>query len=686
MPPKRVFVNSVDLYVGQNIAKHFAESVIGAALEEADEEDEEDEGKVKDCYTVIGTLQHEESEKPKWLSELVENTEEGIKAAVLTCDYILWDISSNQNQVEKGYQAINGIYENMEEYTGSKLFVCVSTVFCWGKTRPSDPEDLEAPIREDEYRRRRAHDKYRRHIDLEKHITKCGKQTRGKLKTLVVASGLNYGAGENLFHDMFRSAWHLDPKNLRIFGEGKNVLPTIHILDLASVITFVVESGPEAAYLIAADNSMLTLSEIAKCISENLGTGTVESFPGDLPPLDVSVAPSVDELLSLDLRLEPTTVRDMQDTMTKPWIAPEGFVESVGKIVMEYKVTRGLLPVKVYFHGPPLSGTESIARDLCAQYKLHYVSKATVIAESIAKLEGSKALLEQGDLEGDAKDAAEEDVSTLQELETAKEENGGEYENEQIIAWYKAKLESMACRNQGYVSDSFPETEEQATELFAPPDDVDDDETPPPSIVPEFVVALEASDDLLYERARGLSESKALELGYDEEGTKTAVAAFRTANTVDETVLNFFDYQEIHPLMLDVSNMSEADVIKRLKVVIGKPHNYGPTPAEKQELEKQKAAKKVRDDAKAASDKAKADAEEAQHRKKSQQEWDSKLGEIKHQEAEALDASSLPLRSFLMRHIMPTLSEGLAEVCKARPSDPIDALAEFLFKANPQIE
>ena len=63
-----------------------------------------------------------------------------------------------------------------------------------------------------------------------------------------------------------------------------------------------------------------------------------------------------------------------------------------------------------------------------------------------------------------------------------------------------------------------------------------------------------------------------------------------------------------------------------------------------------------------------------------------KLAEVKKQEQEALEAVSAPLRNYLMRHVMPTLTQGLVEVCKARPEDPIDFLAEYLFKANPQVQ
>ena len=58
---------------------------------------------------------------------------------------------------------------------------------------------------------------------------------------------------------------------------------------------------------------------------------------------------------------------------------------------------------------------------------------------------------------------------------------------------------------------------------------------------------------------------------------------------------------------------------------------------------------------------------------------------LKEQQA-SLEEAALPLRTFLMRHIMPTLTEGLMEVCHNRPEDPVDFLAEYLFQNNPQID
>ena len=41
------------------------------------------------------------------------------------------------------------------------------------------------------------------------------------------------------------------------------------------------------------------------------------------------------------------------------------------------------------------------------------------------------------------------------------------YSSQHILEFYKQKLKSMPCQNQGFVLDGFPKTEEEAKELFA---------------------------------------------------------------------------------------------------------------------------------------------------------------------------------------------------------------------------
>ena len=52
----------------------------------------------------------------------------------------------------------------------------------------------------------------------------------------------------------------------------------------------------------------------------------------------------------------------------------------------------------------------------------------------------------------------------------------------------------------------------------------------------------------------------------------------------------------------------------------------------------------------------------------------AQLAKVKKEEQEMLETQSIPLRNYLMRHVMPTLTQGLVEVCKVKPEDPLDYL------------
>ena len=40
------------------------------------------------------------------------------------------------------------------------------------------------------------------------------------------------------------------------------------------------------------------------------------------------------------------------------------------------------------------------------------------------------------------------------------------------------------------------------------------------------------------------------------------------------------------------------------------------------------------------------------------------------------------MRQFLMKFIIPVLTEGMIEACKVGPLDPVDYLAEYIFKRS----
>ena len=80
--------------------------------------------------------------------------------------------------------------------------------------------------------------------------------TQPKLRVHVLCAGIRYGNGERTFYDHFQKAWIQDPKALPIIGDGKNLIPTIHVNDLANLVRRVVIENPrEHPYIFAIDKT-----------------------------------------------------------------------------------------------------------------------------------------------------------------------------------------------------------------------------------------------------------------------------------------------------------------------------------------------------------------------------------------------------------------------------------------------
>lgn len=43
------------------------------------------------------------------------------------------------------------------------------------------------------------------------------------------------------------------------------------------------------------------------------------------------------------------------------------------------------------------------------------------------------------------------------------------------------------------------------------------------------------------------------------------------------------------------------------------------------------------------------------------------------------------MRQFLMKCVIPVLTEGMIEVCRVVPTDPVDYLADYIFKKSNEV-
>ena len=71
----------------------------------------------------------------------------------------------------------------------------------------------------------------------------------------IVAAGMLFGSGESALHYHFKSAWLEAPEELPFIGEGRNIIPMIHVKDLCNIVSKIIESKPETHYILGVDNS-----------------------------------------------------------------------------------------------------------------------------------------------------------------------------------------------------------------------------------------------------------------------------------------------------------------------------------------------------------------------------------------------------------------------------------------------
>lgn len=77
-------------------------------------------------------------------------------------------------------------------------------------------------------------------------------------------------------------------------------------------------------------------------------------------------------------------------------------------------------------------------------------------------------------VEDEAEEDEDEDPGKLEEykdlleaISESKEQNNGRIDEQYVIRFFREKLLSKPCQNQGFILDGFPKTSEQAKELFA---------------------------------------------------------------------------------------------------------------------------------------------------------------------------------------------------------------------------
>jgi adenylate kinase len=565
-------------------------------------------------------------------------------------------------------------------YEGEKKLVVVSSLLTWGSTKI--PE--EGGLAEENFNSRKCPARYKELKTLETHVKSIAREN---LSTTVVGAGLLYGGGENTFHGMFRSSWMDDNAVLPILSgklKGENKLPTLDVNDLGSIICKIIETTPESPYVVAVDKSQNTMREIVTAISTTLGSGKTKALNREETQALLMDQPN---LSSINANLVFSLDGGSVEGMGIEWKSERGMVENIEEVVKDYKLCRDLRPMRIVVMGAPHGlNLNERCKKIASDYYVPFIT-----------VESAKTLLM---VEPEALKEGEEEVEDSNaELRDAVKAAGDNLPLNLTSQLLRFEMKAKAAENKGWLigGNALPFTWKEACGIFSDPEAAEgsmEEDAPvieevDEALKPTGVILFDGSDEYLKEVAMGLPDDQAP----SEEDFTVALASYRGTSSAenDKSPATFFEsLYKMDSLNVTVTSDTTDDAIATTVAEYveqgSKPFNYHPTEEEVADAKaRADADAKARADADAKA-KAEQDAADQLERKVAQEEEKDRLAEIKRQEMELLEARSQPLRRYLMKNVIPSLTEGLIETCKVMPEDPIDYLAEYLFKVSPAID
>ncbi|XP_077476345.1 adenylate kinase 7 isoform X2 [Stigmatopora argus] len=675
----RVFINDMDSFVSKCIAKCLSKNTL-----EADVMAEKEGRTIKSndiwqqSYRVVGTISDSSERTPYLVEAYIPPDRETILQKMMECDIIIYNITQHPDQVEEARWAVTALFDKKSYFQESKMFILISTVMTWACSEPMSSDELELPFTDEDFRRRKAHPNFKKHLELEKMVAKMGKMDRALFSTYVVVSGLQYGMGEQAFHLFFKMSWLGQEKEIPVFGDGTNIVPTIHVSDLARVIRKIIEQQPQPYYLVAVDCSNNTMEDIVKTITCALGLGKICRKPFEEAFLQQDLSIMDIDLLHVNICMEGGYLKEL---FCIQWLCEFGLMENIDLVVEEYRQNRGLLPIRMCVLGPPAVGKSRVCKQICDHYKLHHIRLNETISETIINLEYivSNTL---SDLETEDSSSAVEAQDLLNIFKDYMEQNGGFLDDQVLVKVIMDKLTSNPCKNQGFVLDGFPKTYEQAKELFHVEEHESDDKASLISlcnkkIMPEFVICLDASDSFLKDQVINLPEKLVQEKNYEQEQFLQVLSKYREKTMEEESIINYFEELDINPLLIEINTLNKPDsqlLMHSICEKVGKPRNYYHSNENVQDKVRMPTEIVKKED------KKEKEVEEARQRSALWDIWSTTLENKRQWEVQQLEVLSVPMKTYLMEHIMTTLSQGLIACGSVWPEDPIDFLAEYLIK------
>lgn len=520
------------------------------------------------------------------------------------------------------------------------------------------------PFEETDFQLRVPHNDYLAWKNIEDLA--MGLAAKENLNVYIISAGVLYGNGEKIFEHHFKSAWLESPRSLPYLGEGENLIPTIHVKDLAKIVKFLVDSKPETKYLFGIDNTKDRKQiSIVKAISDGIGTGLVESVK--------SSGMDWEEFLSINVWMKPSSILVPEEEVPPPfeWHSLDGVSGNIYKLNNEFNSHRGLRPIKVFVSGPPASGKTHFSKKISEEYNIPHLKVKDLIVEcALHKSELGETLKKLAEANQRVPD------STLAE----------------VFRW---KLHMNHCRNRGFILDGYPRSYKEASNLFVkekkPEIEIPEEAEEPKAkeyeldteILPKSVIVFRASTSFLMNRISSLSHQQS---EFNQERMERRLRVYHEDNIIaPKSVFDYFTELDTEVFQCECTD-EEIEIIEGLRIYIereGRPYNFLASIQEM--VENRRRFMQQRDvDIVEKNELKRKEEEEVKRQELEKRDGiaQKRFENVRKQLEDASRDRSTPLRKYLMENVMPTLAEALIQVCKIMPEDPVDYVAELVYAAS----
>lgn len=652
----RIFIHNVDTHLGRVLVEELKKGkhrVFGTVLTSADS-----------APAVVKRISYRND--PKKSKKMIDT--------IQSCSLVVIDLfNSNLEDLHFAIKALkvdptSNPPKSMGELEKDVTFLLVSSAMVWAHTKV---EHEDGVIRETDYLQRtpKPGSRYEQWKDMENLVLSCFNREESRVKALVVAGGVLYGEGEDALTPLFKDAWCGKQEHV-VIGNGKNRIPTVHVRDLARLAKLVGSDAAvdpnETPYFLAVDQPV---TEPEGSVSlpptqAELVQGIVDEIcdPYEVP-LVQEVAPagddeagaelrSLQEALTLDLVMAPS--QRMLDPELMEWCCREGLLKNMRKIAGEFCKERKLRAMRVLIGGPPASGKSTLAQNVSEHFRIpqHDMSGGDFDKNKMVDTLSSRVCRYRGFV-------LDAGLSGLDEVE-------------QLFRYELEVPPAEGEEKTGEAADEAEENEEGRSRSSAQVTKALNED-----IMPSFVIVTQAPQGLCHGR---WLQSR----GGDEEGFTQAWERYKKNNLSDNHSLAAF-FQEMcktSVFCIPVAGKDEEDMFESTRIYMereGRPFNYLPTGDEiaQQILARMEDREKRAAESRELEESARGEAGATGQQGELQRQL-RRLQIIEQYEKEQEKLRELPLREYLMQYMIPSLTEGLIEVCKVLPENPAEYLANVL--------